>query len=76
MYDETVAVKVTGEQLLECLENGVCKYPAMEGRFPCVSGIKSVFFRFFVHSFILALSSGSSYFFLTFLILASALLPS
>jgi len=43
MYDETVAVKVTGEQLLECLENGVCKYPAMEGRFPCVSGIKFKF---------------------------------
>lgn len=28
-----------GKQILEALENGVCKYPKTEGRFPQISGI-------------------------------------
>jgi hypothetical protein len=31
---------LTGQQLLEALENGVSQYPKLEGRFPCVSGVK------------------------------------
>jgi len=34
---------VTGAQLLAALENGVSKYPAMEGRFPCVAGVRFSF---------------------------------
>ena len=30
---------VTGSQLLEALENGVSKYPELEGRFPQLSGV-------------------------------------
>jgi 5'-nucleotidase len=36
MVDNLVVVEVTGSQLLEALENGVSKYPALEGRFPQV----------------------------------------
>ena len=32
-------IEVTGEELLQALENGVSKYPALEGRFPHVSNI-------------------------------------
>lgn len=34
---------ITGAQLLEVLENGVCKYPALEGRFLQVSGMNFSF---------------------------------
>jgi hypothetical protein len=34
---------VTGAQLLAALENGVSAYPKMEGRFPCVAGVRFVF---------------------------------
>ena len=35
--DTLVTIEVTGQQLLEALENGVSKYPSLEGRFPQVS---------------------------------------
>lgn len=37
MVDNLVVIEVTGAQLVEALENGVSKYPALEGRFPQVS---------------------------------------
>lgn len=36
-------VRATGQQLLNILEDGVSMYPALEGRFPQVSGIKFKF---------------------------------
>jgi len=36
-------VQLTGAQLHKTLENGVSRYPAYEGRFPAVSGIKFSF---------------------------------
>ncbi|GAB7357631.1 hypothetical protein MBLNU459_g0129t1 [Dothideomycetes sp. NU459] len=41
--DPTVLVKVKGGALLKALENGVCHYPALDGRFPQVSNIDFVF---------------------------------
>jgi len=32
-------VSVVGQQIIDALENGVSKYPVLEGRFPQVSGI-------------------------------------
>eukprot|EP00008_Paramoeba_atlantica_P009326 CAMPEP_0201489066 /NCGR_PEP_ID=MMETSP0151_2-20130828/21000_1 /ASSEMBLY_ACC=CAM_ASM_000257 /TAXON_ID=200890 /ORGANISM="Paramoeba atlantica, Strain 621/1 / CCAP 1560/9" /LENGTH=555 /DNA_ID=CAMNT_0047874535 /DNA_START=108 /DNA_END=1773 /DNA_ORIENTATION=- len=43
MEDATIVLRVSGEQLLECLENGFSKYPATEGRFPCLSGVRITF---------------------------------
>jgi len=43
MQDAVVKLKVTGEQLVAALENGVSKWPALEGRFPQVSGIRFTF---------------------------------
>ncbi|KAM7188872.1 Metallo-dependent phosphatase-like protein [Naviculisporaceae sp. PSN 640] len=37
--DPVVVIKVKGEAILDALENGVSMYPALEGRFPQVSGI-------------------------------------
>lgn len=37
MIDHTVVLEVTGKQLLEVLENGVCMWPKLEGRFPQAS---------------------------------------
>ena len=34
---------VTGDRLLAILENGVSAYPRMEGRFPCVAGVRFTF---------------------------------
>jgi 5'-nucleotidase len=41
--DPCVVIGITGKNLLEALENGVSKYPALEGRFLQVSGIKFTF---------------------------------
>ncbi|KAK5133564.1 hypothetical protein LTR08_007603 [Meristemomyces frigidus] len=41
--DPCVVIGVTGEAVVHALENGVSKYPALEGRFPQVSGISFVF---------------------------------
>ncbi|XP_077203337.1 snake venom 5'-nucleotidase-like isoform X2 [Paroedura picta] len=38
--DALLVVRITGKQLLEALENGVCRYPALDGRFPQVAGIE------------------------------------
>jgi len=43
MNDALVVIEITGEQLLVALENGVSKVPALEGRFPCVSGVRFSF---------------------------------
>ncbi|CAG0896917.1 unnamed protein product [Cyprideis torosa] len=43
MLDNLVTILVNGKQLCDALENGVSKYPALEGRFPQVSGISFVF---------------------------------
>lgn len=32
-------ILLAGKQIIEALENGVCKYPKTEGRFPQVAGI-------------------------------------
>uniref|UniRef100_A0A8C5KQG2 Ecto-5'-nucleotidase n=1 Tax=Jaculus jaculus TaxID=51337 RepID=A0A8C5KQG2_JACJA len=40
IVDPVLVVRVTGSQLLEALENGVYKYPALDGRFPQVAGIE------------------------------------
>ncbi|KAJ1484642.1 Metallo-dependent phosphatase-like protein, partial [Baffinella frigidus] len=43
MLDELAVIALTGEQMVEALENGVSMFPKLEGRFPCVSGIKFEF---------------------------------
>lgn len=43
MADETTMIEVTAERLMFALENGVSQYPAMEGRFPCVDGVRFAF---------------------------------
>ncbi|KAL1465097.1 hypothetical protein WDU94_004691 [Cyamophila willieti] len=39
----TVVLELTGEQLWLALENAVCKYPKLEGRFPQVAGLSFAF---------------------------------
>jgi hypothetical protein len=41
--DLVFKIEVTGDQLIRGLENGVSQYPAFEGRFPAVSGMKFEF---------------------------------
>lgn len=41
--DPVVFLKVTGQAIWDALENGVSLYPALEGRFPQVSGINFEF---------------------------------
>lgn len=41
--DPIVVIKVTGQAVVEALENAVSKYPALEGRFPQVSNIEFEF---------------------------------
>ncbi|QIW97667.1 hypothetical protein AMS68_003185 [Peltaster fructicola] len=41
--DTCVVVKLPGRALVEALENGVSKWPALDGRFPQVSGISFAF---------------------------------
>ncbi|XP_044745573.1 mannosylglucosyl-3-phosphoglycerate phosphatase isoform X2 [Coccinella septempunctata] len=43
MRDPIVVLKVTGQELLAALENGVSMYPKLEGRFPQVAGISFAF---------------------------------
>ncbi|XP_028638873.1 snake venom 5'-nucleotidase-like [Grammomys surdaster] len=40
IVDPVLVIRATGKQLLEALENGVYKYPALDGRFPQVAGIE------------------------------------
>jgi hypothetical protein len=39
MLDPMVVLELNPTQLLQVLENGVSQWPALEGRFPCVSGV-------------------------------------
>src|SRR5690606_4140195 len=41
--DPVVVVRCTGKKVWEALENGVSKLPALEGRYPQVSGMKLVY---------------------------------
>jgi len=41
--DVILALEVSGRQVWQALENGVSQYPALEGRFPQVSGLRFVF---------------------------------
>ena len=41
--DNCVVLRVSGRDLLQVLENGVSKYPAHDGRFPQVSGLRFEF---------------------------------
>ncbi|KXT15712.1 hypothetical protein AC579_124 [Pseudocercospora musae] len=41
--DPCVVIALKGRQIVEALENGVKTYPALEGRFPQVSGIEFAF---------------------------------
>jgi len=43
MLDELCLMQMTGEQMLQALENGVSQYPRLEGRFPQLSGIELTF---------------------------------
>lgn len=43
--DPIVVICITGQQLLDALEAGVSLWPALDGRFPQVSGIKFVFYH-------------------------------
>ncbi|XP_043920348.1 trifunctional nucleotide phosphoesterase protein YfkN-like [Protopterus annectens] len=40
LVDLVVVLKITGNQLLKALENGVSRYPELDGRFPQVAGIE------------------------------------
>ncbi|KAL2891757.1 Trifunctional nucleotide phosphoesterase proteinYfkN [Ceratocystis lukuohia] len=41
--DPAILIRVTGQAIWDALENGVCQYPALEGRFPQVSNIVYTF---------------------------------
>ena len=43
MPDALAVLSLTGAALLQALENGVSMYPRLEGRFPCVSGVRFAF---------------------------------
>ena len=43
MADPLAVIELSADGLLKALENGVSKYPAMEGRFPCVDGVRFSF---------------------------------
>uniref|UniRef100_A0A1B6K7N1 5'-Nucleotidase C-terminal domain-containing protein n=2 Tax=Homalodisca liturata TaxID=320908 RepID=A0A1B6K7N1_9HEMI len=43
MRDPVVVLSVSGSGVLNALENGVCQYPKLEGRFPQVAGVSFAF---------------------------------
>ena len=43
IQDEVVVVKILGKNLLHALENSISELPKLEGRFPCISGIRLKF---------------------------------
>lgn len=43
MHDPMIVLEVSGQTIVEALENAVSAYPMLEGRFPQVSGISFVF---------------------------------
>lgn len=42
-YNPVIVLEGTGAQVIKLLENGVSKVPGLEGRFPCVSGLRFTF---------------------------------
>lgn len=43
MHDPLIVLEVSGQTIVDALENAVSAYPTLEGRFPQVSGISFVF---------------------------------
>nr|CAH8864270.1 unnamed protein product [Trichobilharzia regenti] len=43
ILDKLVVIEITGEQLIEALENSVSEYPKCEGRFPIIGGMRFAF---------------------------------
>lgn len=43
MHDPLIVLEVSGQVILDALENAVSAYPKLEGRFPQVSGVSFVF---------------------------------
>lgn len=43
MHDPLIVLEVTGQMIIDALENAVSAHPKMEGRFPQVSGVSFVF---------------------------------
>lgn len=43
MADETIVLRVSGAAVLAALENGVSQFPRLDGRWPCVSGLRFEF---------------------------------
>lgn len=43
MMDPLIVIEITGEKIIEGLENGVSAYPKLDGRFPQVSGVQFQF---------------------------------
>ena len=41
--DKVILLRVPGDTVLQLLENSVSKWPAYEGRFSCISGLKYSF---------------------------------
>ena len=40
MPDKVIVVKMLGSTFKDALENGVSAWPKLDGRFPCISGLK------------------------------------
>ena len=40
MQDEVMIIRISGEILLQALENSVSWVPKFDGRFPCISGVR------------------------------------
>jgi len=38
-----VKLEIKGEDLIRAFENGVSRYPSLEGRWPCIAGASFVF---------------------------------
>mgnify|MGYP005985483447 CR=1 FL=1 len=43
MCERQLFTQFLGQQVLQALENGVCMYPKLEGRFPQVAGVSFAF---------------------------------
>lgn len=41
--DPVMVTRITGEQLIRCVEHGVSSYPKLDGRFPHLGGMRFVF---------------------------------
>ena len=43
IIDQHMVIEVTADRILLALENGVSGYPAFDGRFPCIDGLRFAF---------------------------------